>query len=202
MIAARKSAQHHWESVMTTLMRSLLICFVFFLTPAFADSGPYVGASFGGSDLEFDVFDEVAGEPFRISDDQLAWKLFGGYRFDTGTSNLGIETGYVDLTDGYFITFGLLSREVDMEAVPVFGVAGVEAGPFNFFAKLGLVYWDAEVLASESPVPIDDTGVDLAYGAGIALRWGRVEFRTEYEVFDVDIAEDVHMSSLGIAIQF
>ena len=187
---------------MNTLLRSILICLALFLSPAFADPSFYVGASFGGSDIEVDVVDDISGISERISDDQLAWKAFAGYRYDHGTSNLGIEGGYVDLTDGYFITFGLLSREVDLKVLDVFGVAGVDFGPFNLFGKAGLAYWDAEVFTDLGPESVKDDGVDLAYGVGLRAQWGRVEFRTEYEVFDVDIARDVHMASLGLAIVF
>ena len=171
--------------------------------PAVADPGLYIGGSFGGSDLKFAVDDPLSGDPFPINDDQVAWKLFGGYRFDTQNVDLAIEGGYSKLTDGEFVDlFPFFSiTDVELDAWPVVGLIGVNAGPVGIFGKAGVVFWDTTATVSGIG-SIDDSGSDLAYGAGLRARWGAAEFRIEYENFQVDAADDIYMTSFGFVWNF
>ena len=171
--------------------------------PAFAEPGPYIGGAVGGSDLKFEILDEITGEPDFIDDDQVAWKLFGGYRFDTKSVDLAIEGGYVEMTDGEVINLfpGFETTTVDLTTWDVFGLVGVSAGPVGFFGKVGLVFWDGTA-SIRNVGSIDDSGTDIAYGVGVRANLGRMEFRIEYEDFDIDAADDIYMVSLGLVWNF
>ncbi len=63
----------------------------------------------------------------------------------------------------------------------------------------GLASWDRDF--TDGPGD-DDTGTDIAYGVGAALRiTDRFWVRTEWEVFEVDDA-DLDMASLGVDFRF
>ena len=181
----------------------LLTCLSMTSTPSLAEPGPYIGGSVGGSTLEFEVFDEFNGGFEFIDDDQLAWKLFGGYRFDTEVFDVAVEGGYVNLTDGDFIVvpFGISLTTVDVTGWDVLGVVGVDLGPINLFGKAGLIFWDVEA-SIISTGTVDDSGTDLAYGAGFRFNLGRMEFRIEYEEFDIDAANDIDLVSAGLVLNF
>ena len=80
-------------------------------------------------------------------------------------------------------------------------IVGVSAGPVGLFGKAGVVFWDASA-SREYLGSVDDSGTDLAWGAGVRAHWGRAEFRVEYETFDVDLAEQSDMVSFGFAWNF
>ena len=172
-------------------------------SPAIADPGLYIGASAGGSDISFEVIDDITGEPVVLDDDQLAYKVFAGYRFNTDSVDLAIEGGYVDLSDGQVFIFfpDFTLRDVDVTGWDVFGVLGANAGPFGIFGKAGLVWWDASASIRDVGT-IDDNGVDLAYGIGVRANLGPFEFRIEYEEFDIDATDDASLTSLGFVWNF
>ena len=183
---------------------AMLVLLGFAAAPVYADPGLYLGGSVGGSDLKFDIFDEVSGGTDSINEDQIAWKLFAGYRFNTQNNiDLAIEGGFVELTDGEIIVLfpGFESTSVDLTTWDVFGVFGVNAGPVGLFGKAGLVFWDGTA-SVRSGGSIDDSGTDLAYGIGARANLGPLEFRLEYENFDIDAAEDIYMTSLGLVWNF
>ena len=146
--------------------------------PALAGPGFYIGGATGASDLTFGIEDQAFGETREINDDQVAWKLFAGYRFDTEPVYFAIEGGYSKLTDGDFIEFFPGSSGNRDRGR---GLAGIRAawrrrGPLGLFAKAGFVFWDASAF-----VPgvggVDDSGGDLAWGLGVRGQWGRAELR-------------------------
>ena len=59
----------------------------------------------------------------------------------------------------------------------------------------------------DADIRIDDLkgsedGSDPAYGAGLRFTLGSVEVRGEYEVFEIEDAEDAYMASLGLVWRF
>ena len=177
-----------------------LLC-AFSLAPAaaFADSGFYIGGSLGGATIEADFGDTgIPGFPEDIDEDDTAYKVFAGYKFDLPVLDLGIEAGYVDFGAP---EIDVLTEEVELEptGINLWGIAGIEAGPVDLFAKLGYISWDIE--ATVQAESVSDDGSDLGYGVGLSFGLAGISIRGEYEVYDVEDA-DVSMLSLGVVYQF
>lgn len=127
------------------------------------DAGWYVGSGFGmvAAGYKAADFDDGSTSQTRIDDDDTAWKLFGGYRFN---QHLAVEGGYVDLhndtdkkttfsavsdgTGGNFASLPDGPVSVDIDDVTGFVAAAVGSYPltkrFVVSGKLGVVAWEAE----------------------------------------------------------
>ena len=97
-----------------------------------------------------------------------------------------------------------LEVQIGLKGWDAFAVGLLPLGPVDLFAKVGVVSWDADIVAvlddlidSES-----ESGTDAAYGIGVALRLGKVALRAEGEQFNIADAEDVYMFSVGAAFTF
>ena len=177
----------------------LLAAFASVPLTANADSGFYVGGSVGGATIEANFGDTgIPGFPEDIDEDDNAYKVFAGYKFDLPVVDLGVEAGYVDFGAP---EIDVLTEEVELEptGINLWGIAGIEAGPVDLFAKVGYISWDIE--ASVQGQSVSDDGSDLGYGLGLSFGLGSLSVRGEYEVYDVDDA-DVSMLSLGLVYQF
>ena len=187
------------NTVLKTQTALLLAAFAFAPLAANADSGFYIGGALGGATIEADFGDTgIPGFPEDIDEDDTAYKVFAGYKFDLPVLDLGIEAGYVDFGAP---EIDVLAEEVDLEptGINLWGIAGIEAGPVDLFAKLGYISWDIE--ASVQGQSVSDDGSDLGYGVGLSFGLGSLSVRGEYEVYDVEDA-DVSMLSLGLVYQF
>ena len=170
------------------------------------ESGLYVGGSVGQAsvgDIDID-----GGEGFGNIDfdgDETGYKLFVGYNFGViPLIDLAIEGGYRDLGKPDETIEGV-NLEVDATGFDLFGLVGVNLGPVGIFAKAGAIMWDADVTASLAGIGSEsagDDGTDLAYGIGARLKFGSLEVRAEYEMFDIDAADDVDFLSAGVAWTF
>ena len=190
---------------MTSKLRlKLLLCGAFIAAPlSFAqagESGGYIGASIGTAAVEAYVDDgTIPGVP-PFDEEDAAWKIFGGYNFGiTPIFDLGIEGGYVSLGNqsGEVLTVPV---ELELTGFNLFGVIGFDIGPVGVFGKVGYLYWDVDALIDDFSETLD--GSDIGYGAGLRFNLGSVEIRGEYELFDIEDAEDVSMWSLGLAYHF
>lgn len=172
---------------------------------ATADSGFYVGGSVGGATIEVDFGDTgIPDFPAEIDEDDTAYKLFAGYKFDLPGIDLGIEGGYVDFGKpdfGVEVADVAVDVELDPTGFNLWGIAGIEAGPIDLFAKLGYIFWDLEASVPGTSVDESDDGSDIGYGLGVGFGLGPLQLRGEYEVYDIDDA-DLSMVSLGIAYRF
>ena len=172
---------------------------------AAADSGFYVGGSVGGATIEVDFGDTgIPDFPTEIDEDDTAYKLFAGYKFDLPGIDLGIEGGYVDFGKpdfGVEVADVAVDVELDPTGFNLWGIAGIEAGPIDLFAKLGYIFWDLEASVPSTPVDLSGDGADIGYGLGVGFGLGPLQLRGEYEIYDIDDA-DLSMVSLGIAYQF
>lgn len=165
------------------------------------ESGGYIGGSVGSAAVDVYIDDGSIPEPAEFSEEDFAWKIFAGYNFGiTPVFDLGIEGGYVDMGAPSGIVEDV-SIEFDPTGWSVFGVIGFDIGPVGLFGKLGYLYWDVDaVIDGVSAGSID--GSDVAYGLGARFNLGSLELRGEYELFDIEDAEDVSMWTLGLAYHF
>lgn len=185
--------------MMKTTLKTLGIMLAMAPLAALADSGFYIGGSAGGATIEADAGDiEIPGLPSGIDEDDTAWKIYGGYKFDLPVVNLVVEAGYVDFGEPEIDTaFGELL--VSTTGLNVWGIAALPVGPLEVYGKLGLIAWDVEAdLLADSA---SEDGTDIGYGLGAAFGFGRLQVRGEYELYDIDEA-DIGMLSLGLVYQF
>jgi outer membrane immunogenic protein len=162
-----------------------------------ADSGFYLGGSVGQAGVE--VQDTSGTQLLIFDEDDFAWKAFGGYKFDLPVINLGVEGGYVNLGSPSGELEGV-PVAIETDGFDVFGVAGIDIGPVGVFAKYGMISWDAEFTVDGLSDAQD--GSDPAYGIGATIGLGSIDIRAEYEVFDIEDAEDVSMVSVGLVWTF
>jgi len=182
------------------LIASLLGLTVLSLSPAaFADSGLFIGASAGTATVSAVVPDPGFGNDIDFDEDDFAWKVFGGYALDLPVIDLGVEIAYFDLGSP---TVDILGDEagISISGYSAFALAGVNLGPVGLFIKGGMASWDADLVIAG--LRGSEDGSDPAYGAGLRLTFGSVEVRGEYEVFDIDDADDVYMATLGLVWRF
>ena len=158
---------------------------------AYADSGFYIGGSLGDAGVEID------GDGFDENDS--ASKIFGGFIFDMPVVDFAVEAGYVDFGSPSGTSL-VGPAELDVKAISAFGVAGLDYGLYGFFAKAGLVSWDADIAVAG--LQASDDGSDPAYGLGFRLTFSSVEVRAEYEMFDIADIDNVDMLSLGVLWRF
>ena len=162
-----------------------------------ADSGFYLGGSVGQAGVEIE--DTSGIQPVTFDEDDFAWKVFGGYNFDLAVINLAIEGGYVNFGSPSGDLLGIPAT-IDVDGFDVFGVLGFDLGPVGIFAKAGMVSWDSEI--SIDGFSESDDGSDPAYGLGAKIALGSLNLRAEYELFDIEDAEDVSMLSVGLVWTF
>ncbi len=175
-----------------------ILAFVSLLSPAGALADGYLGASVGQSGVELDAGDPV--QPLVFDEDDFAWKAYGGLSFDMAVINLGIEAGYVDLGGPSADVLGS-QVEVDADGFDAFAVLGVDLGPLGVFAKAGMIAWDASITVDGFDAGSDD-GTDPAYGVGARIGLGSLELRVEYEMFDIEDADDITLLSAGLVWRF
>lgn len=167
---------------------------------AAADKGFYIGGSVGGSSFDITGYDEALGD-IDFSDSDTAYKLFAGYRF---MGFLAVEAGYVDLGEPGESFADDVRVDIAVEGWDAFAVGLLPIGPVDIFAKLGGVSWNADIRAVLDDVTDSDSdsGTDLAYGLGLALRLGSLGIRVEGERFDIDNADEVYLYTAGVTITF
>jgi len=179
------------------LIASLLGLAVLSLSPAaFADSGFFIGGSAGTAGVSID--DGFGG---NYDEDDFAWKFYGGYALDLPIVDFGVEIGYFNLGSANGDIGGQPAGN-SVSGYEAFGLIGFNLGPVGIFGKVGIAAWDADVFVEALNIDESTDGSDPAYGLGLRLTFGSIEIRGEYEVIDIDYAEDVYMGSLGFVWRF
>ena len=165
---------------------------------ALADSGPFIGASVGNATVSTEFSDPGFGN-VDFDEDDFAWKVYGGFAFDLPVVDFGVELGYFDLGSPSFDS-AVADVSLDVSGYAAFALAGINLGPVGVFLKGGYASWDADIQIDD--LKGSEDGSDPAYGLGLRFTLGSAEVRGEYEVFDIDDADDVYMASLGVVWRF
>jgi OOP family OmpA-OmpF porin len=154
-----------------------------------ADSGFYLGAGVGQVNTQID---DVFGTGFDFDEDDLGFKLFGGYKFFPWFSVEGIylDGGSPEIRETAGSESASLSVEVQsLVAAAVFSLPIGDS--FELFLKPGFAYWDSETSLSYSSPTISekasegDNGTAFFIGGGAGWNNGNAGLRLEYEWFDV-----------------
>ncbi len=169
-----------------------------------AESGFYVGGSLGQATLK--VPSDVTDVP-NFNEDDTGYKLFGGYNWNMSLLNLGIEGGYIDFGSPVGSLDADTKLTIEADGLHLAGIAGLNFGPFDIYAKAGWIDWDAK-LRIQGIDPgfgvggASESGTDLMYGLGARFALGKLHIRGEWEEFDIEDSDSVYMFSLGLAWQF
>ena len=154
-----------------------------------ADRGFYAGAGIGQINVEVD---NIYGTSLDFDEDDLGFKLFGGYRFFRWLSVEGIflDGGNPETTTTAGSESARLSVEVQsLVAATIFSLP--IGDQFEVFLKPGFAYWDSTTdFRYSSPTfsdrfADDDSGSAFFIGAGAGWTIGDAGLRLEYEWFDV-----------------
>ena len=154
--------------------------------PALAadDGGVYVGAGIGSMSVDVGGF----------SGDDIAYKVFGGWMFNP---YIGAELEYLD--GGTAEDRGV---EIDVSG---FNASLKGAYPFSdqfsVFAKVGMLFWDADVSSFE--VNGSDDGEDFSWGVGLGFDFSdNLGVTVEYQGFEIEDTDTVDLISAGLVWRF
>jgi OmpA-OmpF porin, OOP family len=164
--------------------------------PAYAqEGGSYLGAALGQS-----KFKKWCDPTLAACDDQdSAWKLFGGYRFNR---YFAIEGSYVDWGEVTAATASGARVAADQHSYGIAAVGSLQVGPqVRVFGKLGLLRTEQQTARiTPAPLTLERTETELHYGLGVkyavAKNWG---LRAEWENTD---KLEVQMLSIGVEFTF
>jgi opacity protein-like surface antigen len=182
-----------------------------------AERGFFFGVGAGEFNTEVD---EVWGSNYNFDEDDLGFKVFGGYTF---LPWLAVEAAFIDggspqVSQTFVDTNGDVYSEKLTIAVQTIVASANFILPINnrfeLFAKPGFAYWDSETsYRYDDPDPAfsfrdraGDSGSAFFIGAGAAFHNGPMGLRIEYEWFDVapeyDSASDEFVDELDASAGF
>ena len=161
-------------------------CMLLLTSAAWAE--PYFGASLGQTD---------AG----LSDNDMSWKIVGGYTF---TKFVSVEGSYRDLGSADE-TIGTTRIGLDASSMDILGVGRYPISDrFDVFGKAGFAFLDLDASVTDpllGTISASTSETELALGAGVSYKIGeKIDFRAEYEMFDT--SESMDMFSVGGVFRF
>jgi hypothetical protein len=173
-----------------------------------ADNGFYLGA--GAVQSDYGLGNPGALSPF--DDNTGGYKLIAGWR---PLDSFGVEASYIDHGNAtvpsgivciQFITVPCpADARLTAETMSAFAVGYLDLPLVDLFAKVGVNSWKFDGHTTGGFVPvfrISENGTDLAYGAGIQVRFGSLGARLEYERFDIVKDEGLDTVSLSLTYTF
>jgi opacity protein-like surface antigen len=147
-----------------------------------ADTGWYVGASIGQSDLDIDK--------------DTAWKASIGYQMNR---NLSVEVGYTNLGEVSETVLGV-TASAEATAWEVIGLYKFPvANQFSVYGLAGIAM--AEVEARAGGVTVSDDSTELTFGVGAQYDVSRnLGVRAQWQRYGAD--EDIDVISVGVVFKF
>jgi len=173
---------------------------VLLVAPAARAGQPYLGGSLGRASLEGSPTD--LDLDFDFKGDDTGYKVFGGYRL---LKFLAIEASVFDLGQIEDSVLGF-TVQADLKGIDAHAVGVLPAGRVvQFFGKAGFAHWqfEATIFDDVNRLTRDDSGTDFTYGIGAAFRLNKhLALRAEWEVFELETADNLSFASVGIEIGF
>jgi hypothetical protein len=195
------------EDPMLRFMTLTGLCFVAGLAQA-ADNGFYLGV--GATQSEYGLANPGAALPF--DDSTNGYKLIAGFRL---LDSFAIEANYIDhgsatvpsgIVCMQFITVPCpTTTSLAAENLSGFAVGFLHFPVVDLFAKAGVSSWKLDGHSTGGFVPtfrINESGTDLAYGAGLQLHFGSLGARLEYERFEFAQSQALDAISLSFMYTF
>jgi OOP family OmpA-OmpF porin len=178
-----------------------------------ADTGWYIGASFGQAQADVDCSGTTA-----CDDKDSSWKIFGGYQINR---NFAVELGYSDLgavtaSTPSFMLFPLVvpaaSLKIEAKAWELVAIGSVPlADRFSVFGKAGLYRADTDThvdFGAAGSTTESDSNTDLTFGVGLRYDFSpNFGVRAEYQFYSAVAAgfgeeSDVDVMSVGLVWRF
>jgi len=183
-------------------MRGLCIAGLLALTAsAQADNGIYFGGGMVRSSI--DANGNAIAETLTntdLDDDDNGFKVIAGIR---PLDWFAAEVNYIDFGE---ITIGNPTTNAEYALQGIDAFALVLFGPpfLDFYGKLGVISWQSDSRSTINAVrtAVDEDGFDLAYGAGVQVRFGSIAARLEYERFDIETTDEASALTLGLTWTF
>lgn len=172
------------------------------------DQGFYLGAGVGQFNVQIDDIDDTDNAIERLDDDDNAWKLFAGYRFNPYIS---LEAAYIDFggpSDRFETGGSSGDYSAELSGFAPYVIGTLPLGPVELFGKIGYYFYDVDL-----NVDLDDVGgnvfhssksdEDLLYGAGVGMTFfDHLHARLEYERIDSNVIDDADALWLSGAWRF
>jgi hypothetical protein len=173
------------------------------------DRGFYVGAGVGQFNVKIDDIDDTDEALQKLDDDDAAWKIFAGYRFNPYIS---LEAAYIDFgrpKDHFNSSGSSGDYEAKLSGFAPYLVGTLPLGPVELFAKVGYYYYDVDLRVDLDDVGSDNvfrskkSDEDLLYGFGVgATFFQHLNARLEYEKIDSDVIDDADAIWVSAAWRF
>lgn len=175
------------------------------------DSAPsnsfYLGAGVGQAYYHSDSLDDLDSfDRVSIDDNDTAYSLYAGYRFNP---NVSLELGYVNLGEATAKVSGygdVATLEADGFTASVLGRLHI-ANNFSVIGRLGAIQWDVDARGGGESEK--DEGTDALFGGGVEYGNNQLFARAEYTryMLDVDSGDDdedldIGMWSLSAGVYF
>ena len=183
------------------------LCFSAGLAQA-ADNGFYLGA--GATQSDYGLSNPGGALPF--DDSTSGYKLIAGWR---PLDSFGVEASYIDhgsatVPSGIvciqFITVPCpVSTSLSAKTMSAFAVGYLDLPLVDLFAKVGVSSWQFDGHSTGGFVPVfrvNESGTDLAFGAGVQVRFSNLGARLEYERFNIVQDESLDTISLSLTYTF
>jgi OOP family OmpA-OmpF porin len=156
------------------------------------ERGFYVGAGVGQFDVNIEGVDSVDNQLRRLDDDDAAWQIFAGWRFNP---YLSLQVAYVDYgrpKDHFDASGSSGDFRAKLSGFAPSIVGTLPLGPVELSAKAGYYFYDLDLSADiDDPLDpqfnSDDSGEDFMYGVGVgATFFDHLNAKLEYEWIDLD----------------
>jgi hypothetical protein len=183
------------------------LCFFAGLAQA-ADNGFYLGA--GATQSDYGLSNPGAALPF--DDSTSGYKLIAGWR---PLDKFGVEASYIDHGNAtapsgivciQFITVPCpASTSLTAKTMSAFAVGYLDLPLVDLFAKVGVNSWQFDGHSTGGFLPVfrvNESGTDLAFGAGVQVRFSSLGARLEYERFNIVQNESLDTISLSLTYTF
>ena len=172
--------------LLKSTLPALILCTM--ASTAYAESGWYLGASLGNSEVGFQDTDTSS---IDVDDSDTGFKITTGLKFTI----LAAEASYID--------FGKIegaNSSIEVSGFDAFAVMSMGLGPVEAFGKLGGFVWDAEgeYSVDDAVSSFEDDGFSPAIGLGVGFNLGDMGVKAEYEYFDIDEFDKISMLSVGV----
>ncbi len=168
---------------------------------AAADSGWYAGVSAGAAS-QGDLEDQFPQDAVITSGDDFGFKLLAGYRlthwlaFEANYADFGNARGRFDIVCIPEDPCTIANFEMDSRAWSVSALTGIDAGPVNVFARVGVSNWTTKARLVDFPdSDAKQRDASLLLGAGAEWRRRNLALRIEGERHRL---EDSHVDLLSI----